>query len=178
MQVDHLHGGELFDDAARRQARRQGVQAAAERDVEAIGEEGDEDMRLNPRLVLVKDRPNGEVAFEVLERLFDAAELKVKAPQPRRIVVDEIGAQEIAALAPPGPAQFGAIETIAERGAVRGDVYRDQAPGGSGLLARAPSRISSSSRESFILASCLSRPHNHFSCRRRIERSLATRSAF
>jgi len=60
MQVDHLHGGELFDDAARRQAWRQGVQAAAERDVEAIGEEGDEDMRLNPRLVLVKDRPNGE----------------------------------------------------------------------------------------------------------------------
>ena len=62
MQVDHLHGGELFDDAARRQAWRQGVQAAAERDVEAIGEEGDEDMRLYARLVLVKDRPNGEIA--------------------------------------------------------------------------------------------------------------------
>ncbi len=49
MQVDHLHGGELFDDAARRQAWRQGVQAAAERDVEAVGEEGNEDMRLDPR---------------------------------------------------------------------------------------------------------------------------------
>jgi hypothetical protein len=30
--------------------------------VEAVGEEGDEDMRLDARLVLVKDRPDGEVA--------------------------------------------------------------------------------------------------------------------
>ena len=35
--------------------------------MEAIGEEGDEDMRLDARCILVKDRPDGEVAFEVLE---------------------------------------------------------------------------------------------------------------
>jgi hypothetical protein len=44
MQIDHLHGGELFDGAARRQPRRQRVQPPAERDVETIGEEGDEDI--------------------------------------------------------------------------------------------------------------------------------------
>src|SRR5260370_28684504 len=125
MQVDHLHGGELFDDAARREAWRQGVEAAAERDVEAIGEEGDEDMRLDPRLVLVKDRPDGEVTFEVLERLLDADKLEVEAPQPRRIVVGEIGAQEVPALAPPGAAQLRAIEAIAECGAVRSDLDCD-----------------------------------------------------
>ena len=62
MQINHLHGGELFDGAARREARRQGMEAPAECDMEAIGEEGDEDMRLDARCILVKDRPDGEVA--------------------------------------------------------------------------------------------------------------------
>ena len=43
------------------------MEAAAKRDVEAIGEEGDEDMRLDARLVLVKDRADGEVAFKIAE---------------------------------------------------------------------------------------------------------------
>src|ERR1700731_3047462 len=37
-------------------------EAPAECDMEAIGEEGDEDMRLDARCILVKDRPDGEVA--------------------------------------------------------------------------------------------------------------------
>ena len=64
MQIDHLHGGELFDGAARGQTGRQGMQPPAKRDVQTIGEEGDEDMRLDAPLILVKDRPNGEVAFD------------------------------------------------------------------------------------------------------------------
>jgi hypothetical protein len=60
-------------------------------------------------------------AFEVPERLFDADELEVQAPQPRRIIVGEIGAQQIPPLAPPGLAQLGAIKAVAERGAIRGD---------------------------------------------------------
>jgi hypothetical protein len=35
------------------------MQPPAERDVEAVGEEGDENIRLDARLVLVKDRPDG-----------------------------------------------------------------------------------------------------------------------
>ena len=62
VQIDHLHGGELLDDAARREARCQGVKAARQRDMEAICQEGDEDMRLNAGLDLVIDRPDGEVA--------------------------------------------------------------------------------------------------------------------
>ena len=62
MEIDHLHGGELFDDATRRQAGGQRMQPPGERDVEAIGEEGDKDVRLDARLVLVKDRADGEVA--------------------------------------------------------------------------------------------------------------------
>jgi hypothetical protein len=42
MQVDHLHGGKLLQHAARRQR----VQASRQRDVQAIGQEGDEDVHL------------------------------------------------------------------------------------------------------------------------------------
>jgi hypothetical protein len=48
------------------------MEAPGECDMEAVGEEGDEDMRLDARGMLVKDRPDSEVAFEVLERLLDA----------------------------------------------------------------------------------------------------------
>ena len=77
VQVNHLHAGELFDGAAWRQAGGQRVEPPVERDMEAIGQEGDEDMRLDARLVLVKDRPNGEVAFEVSERPLDTDEVEI-----------------------------------------------------------------------------------------------------
>ena len=75
-----LHGSELFDGAAWCQAGRQGVQAPAERNMQTVGERGDEDMRLDTRLVLVKDRADGEIALKVAERLLDADALEVEAP--------------------------------------------------------------------------------------------------
>jgi hypothetical protein len=42
--VDHLHGGELLQHAARRQPRRQRMQAPRHGNVQAIGKEGDEDV--------------------------------------------------------------------------------------------------------------------------------------
>ena len=38
------------------------MQAPRESDVQAIGQEGDEDVRLDARLALVKDRPDREIA--------------------------------------------------------------------------------------------------------------------
>ena len=78
--VDHLDGGELLEHAARGQPRRQRIQAAFERDMQAIGEEGDEDMRLDPLLLLVEDRADGEIAFEGLERLLHPNELQIVGP--------------------------------------------------------------------------------------------------
>ena len=60
--VDHLHGGKLLQHAARRQPRRQRIQAPRQRDVQAIGQEGDEDVGLDACLELVKDRPDRQVA--------------------------------------------------------------------------------------------------------------------
>jgi putative SOS response-associated peptidase YedK len=47
MHVDHLHGGKLFQHTARRQPGRQRMQAPRERDVQAICQESNEDMRLD-----------------------------------------------------------------------------------------------------------------------------------
>ena len=60
--IDHLHGGELFQHAARRQPGRQRMQAPRKSDVQAIGQEGDEDVRFDAGLNLVKDRPDRQVA--------------------------------------------------------------------------------------------------------------------
>ena len=56
------------------------MQAPGERDVQAIGQEGNEDVRLDAGLELVKDRPDREIAFEVLERLLDRNQQQIMAP--------------------------------------------------------------------------------------------------
>jgi hypothetical protein len=57
--VDHLQGREFFDHAAWSEARRKHVETSPQRDVEAVGEECDEYVRLDALLeaskyVLVK----------------------------------------------------------------------------------------------------------------------------
>src|SRR4030095_7192077 len=99
MYIDHLHGSKLFQHAAWRQSWRQRMQAPRQRDVQAIGQEGDEHVGLDARLELVKDRSDCEVAFEVLEGLLDCHQQQVMAPQLGRVFLDEIGAQQITAFA-------------------------------------------------------------------------------
>ena len=60
--------------------------------MEAVGKEGDEDVRLDPRFVLVEDRTNGEIAFQILEGLFHRHELQIIVPELGGIVLGEIGA--------------------------------------------------------------------------------------
>ena len=78
VEVDHLHGGELLDGAPWRQAGRQGLQSPSQGDVQAVGQEGDEDVRLDAALELMEQRPDGEVALQVFEGLLDADELKIQ----------------------------------------------------------------------------------------------------
>ena len=46
MNIDHLHGSEFLQSAARGQSAGQGVQAALQRDLQAVHEERDEDVSL------------------------------------------------------------------------------------------------------------------------------------
>ena len=60
-------------------------------------------------LLLMEDRANGEITLEILERFFHSDQLEIVAPQLRRVVLAEIGAQQISALAPPRLSQLVAI---------------------------------------------------------------------
>ena len=75
--VDHLNGCELLESTPRGQPRCQGMQATLQRDLQAIGQERNEDMSFDPACFLMEDWPYRQVALQVLERLFDSNELRV-----------------------------------------------------------------------------------------------------
>jgi hypothetical protein len=54
--IEHLDGGEFVEHGARSEAGGQGLEPCAERDVKAIGQEGDEDVRFDAAFELVVDR--------------------------------------------------------------------------------------------------------------------------
>ena len=58
MDIDHLQGGELLQDRARRESRRTRACQVFQGDVQAVGDEGDEDVRLDAFLALMEDRPD------------------------------------------------------------------------------------------------------------------------
>jgi hypothetical protein len=68
--------------AARRvQAGGGGLDLGPQGDAQAVAEERDEDVGLNPVLELVVDRPQVQVGLERPERLLDADQLHVPLPQ-------------------------------------------------------------------------------------------------
>ena len=80
MNIDHLDSGKLFERAPRGQSGRQGVKTAGQGDLHAVSQKGDEDVGFDTLFVLMEDRANRQVAFEIAERLFDGNELDVVLP--------------------------------------------------------------------------------------------------
>src|SRR6202790_4671533 len=119
MHVEHLHGGELVEHRPGREAGGQRREPRAQRDVQAIGQEGDEDMRLDALLELMVDRAQLQIVLQGLEGCLDLDELDIEPPQLSRVLAAQIGAQQVAPFAPPHLAQLGAIERDAEGGTLR-----------------------------------------------------------
>ena len=108
------------------------MEAPLQRDLQAVRQECDEDMGFDPVLVLMEDRPDRQIAFQVFERLLHANKLSVVLPQQCGIVLGEVGPQQIASFASPDHAQLRAIEAVDEHGAFIVHLDIDQAPcGGS-----------------------------------------------
>src|SRR5713101_6493446 len=82
--VEHLHGGELVEHSARGEAGGERLEPRPQGDVEAIGQEGDEDVGFDTRLDLVIDRAQLEIVLEVLERRLDLDKLDIEPPQAQR----------------------------------------------------------------------------------------------
>jgi hypothetical protein len=82
--------------------------------VQAIGQERHEDVRFHALFSLMKDRPDGQIALEVLKRLFHRHQLQVEAPELGRIGLGQVGAQQIAAFAPPHATELLPAQAITE----------------------------------------------------------------
>ena len=61
--VEHLDGGKLIEHRTRSQPTRHRLKPRAQRDVQAIGHEGDKDVRFDALLELVVNRPQLEIVF-------------------------------------------------------------------------------------------------------------------
>ena len=129
MDIHHPHRRELLQHGARRQSRRARSGEVLQGDVQAVGDEGDEDVRFDPLLALMEDRPQGEVVLEFLERLLDLGEPRVVPPQRGGVFAGQVGARQIAALASPRPAQPVAPQREGE--GLRGDGLAPPLAGGS-----------------------------------------------
>ena len=114
MDVDHLQSGELLDDGAWGEAGRLGSGEIFQGHEQAIGDERDEDVRLDARLELVEDGADGKIVLELLERLLDFGELHVVAPQLGGVFTGHVRAQQIAALAPIHLSQLLATQAVGE----------------------------------------------------------------
>src|ERR1700739_156504 len=131
--VEHLDGGEFVEHGPRREAGGQLLEPGAQRDVETIGEEGDEDVRFDAVLKLVIDRAELQIVLEILECGLDLDELDVELPQLGGILVTQIGAQEIAPFAAARLSQLVAVEREAESSGLGRYFDIDQTPCRSGL---------------------------------------------
>src|SRR6266700_4229391 len=79
--VEHLDGGEDIEHGSWGEAGGHGPESGAERDVQAIGQEGDKDVGFDALLQLMMDRAQLQIVLQCLERRLDFDELNVELPQ-------------------------------------------------------------------------------------------------
>jgi hypothetical protein len=96
-------------------------------DVETVGEEGDEEMRLDPLWTLMVDRPYREIVFQGLERRLDLDETQIVLPELSRVGGGQIRPQEVPALAPTDLPELGRVQR-AYSGDLGRPVRRDDGP--------------------------------------------------
>ena len=119
-------------------------------DHQAIGQECHEDMGFDAGLQLVMNGPDRKIVLQFLERLLDLDQLQIEPPELSGVVALDVGAQQIAALA---PARGACLAIQLEMECLRRDrlivcrrVDDQQTIGLAGLFLAAPSLSSKSSR--------------------------------
>ena len=152
------------------------AQFVAQGRVDAEGQEGDEDMGLDAVAPLMEDGTHGEIALEIFESFLDLGQQHVELPDLRGILRREIGAQQVAAF----PAQrLRAICLCAAHSEARrlwSTSMSHQSPGLWRLALGRAQLEQRVSRGGAIAWSSPKRAQSFLSWRRRMARSLATRS--
>ena len=82
---------------------------------QAVGQEGNQDVRVHPMLQLMVDRANAQIALQTFEGRFDLRQLHVAIPQHGRIFRHQVRAQQIVAVTQFGLFQLGLVELKGER---------------------------------------------------------------
>lgn len=97
--VEHLHGRKFLEHGAGHQSAGDAARLLPQRDRQAVGQKRHERVRFDPVGPLMKNRPQSEVTFERAERFLHKTQLHVATLDQFRIVVGEIGAQQVTAFA-------------------------------------------------------------------------------
>lgn len=63
-------------------------------------------MGFDPAFVLMKDRTDRQISLQGPEGFFDRDQLYVVLPEQSRIIISQIGSQQITSFPPTDPAQF------------------------------------------------------------------------
>ena len=79
--INHFDVGQLFQHRRGRQPRGVQQHALLQRHLQAVGEKGDQNVRLGAMLQLMADRPCAEFTFERSKYRFDLGQLHVARPQ-------------------------------------------------------------------------------------------------
>ena len=99
-------GGEFLDHGARGQPRSVRTEAVAQRDMQRVGEESQQDVSFDSTFEPVKDGADGQITFEIFERFLDLGQQHVKLPEQGRIAAGQIAAKQAAAFTPADLAQL------------------------------------------------------------------------
>ena len=136
--VEHLDLAQSLQHAAGTQAGGRLLVVFLKGDVQAVGEEADEDVGFDASVELVKDGAQAEVALEGAKALFDAHEIDVVAPELGGVFAGEVAAQQILAFVAARGSELLAVQIDAEGfggdslsgcGKVKGDEPVGVAPG-------------------------------------------------
>ena len=135
-------------------------------------------MGFDPMFQLMVNGAQAQIVLEIFEGRFHFGQLDVKLPEFfRRSPRDHVAAQQVTAFAFARLAQFVFAQSEGQCGRFAAPPSCRSSALAIGYSCKAaPSFLSSSSRLSFIPCNFLSRCHSPLSCRRRMARSLFTRS--
>src|SRR5260370_30522950 len=103
--VDHLDFCQLLQHRRRRQPRGVQQKTLLQRDLQAVGEKGNQNVRVGAVLQLMVNGAYAEVTLERSEDRFDLRQLNVARPQDAGISGGQVGAQQVVYVAPFPPLQ-------------------------------------------------------------------------
>ena len=108
--LDHLDGREFLQHRRGRQSRRVHQETVLQGDLQAVGQESYQHVRVGPLLKLMIDGPDSQLTLEAAKDTLDLCQLYAARPQHGWIFSREIAPQQIMAIPLFGGFQLGLVD--------------------------------------------------------------------